>query len=129
MPSSCRPSATAWPMLSGFAAPGTMASGFTPGILRQKKGDRGRLFYCCSVRLLEAIDHADAEHVDITLVLDTVDIVARLHLRIALPFRPHADVAVEVISGTQAERDVRARLVAVVRARQLHLADVKSEAA
>src|SRR6266850_7985150 len=128
MPSSSRPSATAWPMLSGFAAPVTMASGFTPGILRQKKGGRGRLFYSCSTRLPEAIEHADAEHVDVGVEIVRATLCVRLHLAVALPLAPHAQILGEVVLQAEAESQVGSVLLAANVTRELRLAPVPAEA-
>src|SRR5882672_2652368 len=128
MPSSSRPSATACPMLSGFAAPVTMASGFTPGILRQKKGGRSRLFYSCSTRLLEAIEHADAEHIDVGVQILRATLRVRLELAVALPLAPYAEILVEVVLHAETVGQVGGVLAAAHGTRELPFAPVPAEA-
>src|SRR3954454_10947409 len=88
-PSSCSPRATAAPMLSGFAAPVTMATRFIGALLQKKR--RPQPPFSISEASAEIPERRNAQYVD-------VDVVERAaaHARITLPFAAQAYVLVQV---------------------------------
>src|SRR6185503_20653361 len=79
--------------------------------------------------LLEAVQQAHAQHVDVGLGLRSGRGIAQLEAGIALPLAAHAERAVEVVLHADAVRRVPGHLVAARQARKLALAAIGAEPA
>src|SRR6266446_5361238 len=107
-----------------------LAVGFNahPGILPQKKkGGMAALFskrYCW---LLEPIDQADAEYINIGIPFGAGRVVTCLHLRIPLPFSAHTEVATEVVLDSPAVSHISRVLFSATETAQLSLGPIEAE--